>query len=161
MKWYVIHTRPRQEERALENLTRQGYKAWMPWLEVEKLRGGRITKVIEPMFSRYLFIQLDQVTTNWGPIRSTLGVSKLVTFGNQAASISNEFVEMLQRTPLQDSKHILKQGDEVEIMQGPLKGVKGIFDQHDGELRAMILIELINQSHKVQVSMQELRPLNY
>ncbi len=161
MKWYVIHTRPRQEERALDNLTRQGYKAWMPWLEVEKLRGGRITKVIEPMFSRYLFIQLDQVTTNWGPIRSTLGVSKLVTFGNQAASISDEFVEMLQRTPLQDSKHILKQGDEVEIMQGPLKGVKGIFDQHDGELRAMILIELINQSHKVQVSMQELRPLNY
>ena len=161
MKWYVIHTRPRQEERALENLTRQGYKAWMPWLEVEKLRGGRITKVIEPMFSRYLFIQLDQVTTNWGPIRSTLGVSKLVTFGNQAASISDEFVEMLQRTPLQDSKHILKQGDEVEIMQGPLKGVKGIFDQQDGELRAMILIELINQSHKVQVSMQELRPLNY
>ncbi len=161
MKWYVIHTRPRQEERALENLTRQGYKAWMPWLEVEKLRGGRITKVIEPMFSRYLFIQLDQVTTNWGPIRSTLGVSKLVTFGNQAASISNEFVEILQRTPLQDSKHILKQGDEVEIMQGPLKGVKGIFDQQDGELRAMILIELINQSHKVQVSMQELRPLNY
>ena len=161
MKWYVIHTRPRQEERALENLTRQGYKAWMPWLEVEKIRGGRITKVIEPMFSRYLFIQLDQVTTNWGPIRSTLGVSKLVTFGNQAASISNEFVEMLQRTPLQDSKHILKQGDEVEIMQGPLKGVKGIFDQQDGELRAMILIELINQSHKVQVSMQELRPLNY
>ena len=161
MKWYVIHTRPRQEERALDNLTRQGYKAWMPWLEVEKLRRGRITKVIEPMFSRYLFIQLDQVTTNWGPIRSTLGVSKLVTFGNQAASISDEFVEMLQRTPLQDSKHILKQGDEVEIMQGPLKGVKGIFDQHDGELRAMILIELINQSHKVQVSMQELRPLNY
>ena len=161
MKWYVIHTRPRQEERALENLTRQGYKAWMPWLEVEKIRGGRITKVIEPMFSRDLFIQLDQVTTNWGPIRSTLGVSKLVTFGNQAASISNEFVEILQRTPLQDSKHILKQGDEVEIMQGPLKGVKGIFDQQDGELRAMILIELINQSHKVQVSMQELRPLNY
>ena len=161
MKWYVIHTRPRQEERALENLTRQGYKAWMPWLEVEKIRGGRITKVIEPMFSRYLFIQLDQVTTNWGPIRSTLGVSKLVTFGNQAASISNEFVEILQRTPLQDSKHILKQGDEVEIMQGPLKGVKGIFDQQDVELRAMILIELINQSHKVQVSMQELRPLNY
>ena len=161
MKWYVIHTRPRQEERALENLTRQGYKAWMPWLEVEKIRGGRITKVIEPMFSRYLFIQLDQVTTNWGPIRSTLGVSKLVTFGNKAASISNEFVEILQRTPLQDSKHILKQGDEVEIMQGPLKGVKGIFDQQDGELRAMILIELINQSHKVQVSMQELRPLNY
>jgi len=161
MKWYVIHTRPRQEERALENLDRQGYETWMPWMEVEKLRSGRITKVIEPMFSRYLFIRLDQVTTNWGPIRSTLGVSKLVTFGNQAASIPEEFVQMLRGTPLKGAKHILKEGDAVEIVHGPLKGVKGIFQQQDGELRAMILIELINQSHKVQVSMQELRPINY
>jgi transcriptional antiterminator RfaH len=161
MKWYVIHTRPRQEERALENLTRQGYVAWMPWLEVEKLRGGKITRVVEPMFSRYLFIQLDQVTTNWGPIRSTLGVSKLVTFGNQAASISDEFIQTLQSVPLKDSRHILKPGDQVEITQGPLKGIKGVFEQQDGELRAMILIELINQFHKVQVSIKELRPVNY
>ena len=159
MRWYVVHTRPRQEERALENLTRQGYSAWMPWLEVEKFRRGRITKVVEPMFSRYLFIQLDQVNSNWGPIRSTLGVSKLVMFGNQAAAVPDELVEILRKTPLQDAKRILTKGDVVEFIQGPLKGMTGIFEQQDGDIRAMVLIELINQSHKVHVSLDELKPV--
>ncbi len=159
MKWYVVHTRPRQEERALENLTRQGYTAWMPWLEIEKIRRGRITKVIEPMFSRYLFIQLDHVNTNWSPIRSTLGVSKLVTFGNQAAAVPDALVQTLRQSPAQDTKRILTKGDVVEFVQGPLKGMTGVFDQQDGDLRAMVLIELISQSHKVHVLLEEVKPL--
>ncbi len=159
MRWYVVHTRPRQEERALENLTRQGYSAWMPWLEVEKFRRGKITKVLEPMFSRYIFIQLDHVNSNWGPIRSTLGVSKLVTFGNQAAAVPDELIEFLRASPLQETKRILNKGDTVEFVQGPLKGMTGIFDQQDGDIRAMVLIELINQSHKVHVLIEELKPV--
>ena len=159
MRWYVVHTRPRQEERALENLTRQGYSAWMPWLEIEKIRRGRITKVIEPMVSRYLFIQLDQVSSNWGPIRSTLGVSKLVSFGNQAAAVPDELVELLRRSPQEQTKRILSKGDMVEFVKGPLKGLTGIFEQQDGDIRAMVLIELMNQSHKVQVSLEELKPI--
>ena len=159
MKWYVVHTRPRQEERALENLTRQGYTAWMPWLEIEKIRRGRITKVIEPMFSRYLFIQLDHVNTNWSPIRSTLGVSKLVTFGNQAAAVPDALVQTLRHSPAQDTKRILTKGDVVEFVQGPLKGMTGVFDQQDGDLRAMVLIELISQSHKVHVLLEEVKPV--
>lgn len=158
MKWYVVHTRPRQEERALENLERQGYSVWMPWLEVEKVRRGRIAKVVEPMFSRYLFIQLDHITTNWGPIRSTLGVSKLVTFGTQAAAVPDALIAVLQKAPLQDAKPILKKGDLVEFVSGPLKGMKGLFEHADGESRAMVLIELINQTHTVQMPLAELRP---
>jgi len=111
------------------------------------------------MFSRYLFIQLDQVNSNWGPIRSTLGVSKLVMFGNQAAAVPDELVEILRKTPLQDAKRILTKGDVVEFIQGPLKGMTGIFEQQDGDIRAMVLIELINQSHKVHVSLDELKPV--
>ncbi len=75
MHWYAIHSKPRQEERALENLERQGFQAWLPMLTVEKFRRGKLAKVVEPMFSRYLFIRLDTEQTNWSPIRSTLGVS--------------------------------------------------------------------------------------
>ena len=37
MRWYVIHAKPRQEARALENLERQGYEAWLPMLTVQKI----------------------------------------------------------------------------------------------------------------------------
>jgi len=41
----------------------------------------------ESMFSRYLFIQLDDQSQNWGTIRSTLGVSKRVSSGPQPAKV--------------------------------------------------------------------------
>jgi transcriptional antiterminator RfaH len=47
----------------------------------------RVQVVTEPMFSCYLFIQLDDQSQNWDTIRSTLGVSKLVSFGPQPAKV--------------------------------------------------------------------------
>ena len=100
MQWFVVHTKPRQEQRALVNLQRQGFAAWLPMLSVEKFRRGRLEKVVVPMFSRYLFIRLDTEQTNWSPIRSTLGVSKLVSFGNRPAVIEDELILALQQLPV-------------------------------------------------------------
>ena len=86
-------------------------------------------------------------------------MSKLVTFGNQAAAVPDELIEFLRASPLQETKRILNKGDTVEFVQGPLKGMTGIFDQQDGDIRAMVLIELINQSHKVHVLIEELKPV--
>ena len=47
MQWFVVHTKPRQEQRALENLQRQGFAAWLPMLSVQKLRRGRLEKVVD------------------------------------------------------------------------------------------------------------------
>jgi transcriptional antiterminator RfaH len=94
--WYVVHTKPRQEARALENLQNQGFNCFLPTMQVQKLRNQRVQTITEPMFSRYLFIQLNEQTQNWGPIRSTLGVSKLVSFGRQLAKVPPEFVDFLQ-----------------------------------------------------------------
>ena len=99
MRWYVIHAKPRQEARALENLERQGYEAWLPMLTVQKILRGRVADVTEPLFSRYLFIRLDTVQSNWSPIRSTLGVSRLVTFGNQPAVVPDALIDDLRRLP--------------------------------------------------------------
>ena len=38
MHWYLIHTKPRQELRALENLERQGYECYLPLLPTEKIQ---------------------------------------------------------------------------------------------------------------------------
>jgi len=57
--WYVVHTKPRQEARALENLQNQGFNCFLPTMQVQKLRNQKVQTITEPMFSRYLFIQLD------------------------------------------------------------------------------------------------------
>ena len=111
MTWYLIHSKPRQEVRAFENLQRQGYEAWLPMLTVEKIQRGRIKQVAEPMFNRYLFIQLDAVSSNWAPIRSTLGASRLVTFGSVPASVPDELIEALRNAPAQEPQRLLAPGE--------------------------------------------------
>jgi len=158
MHWYAIHSKPRQEERALENLQRQGFEAWLPMLTVEKVLRSKLVQVIEPMFSRYLFIRLDTEQTNWSPIRSTLGVSKLVSFGNRPAVVADELIEALQQLPEQAPQRLIQPGQQVKIVSGPLRGLEGIYQQADGELRAMVLIELLNKQHRIVTDMQNLRP---
>ena len=41
LAWYVIHTKPRQEQRALTNLAQQGYQCYLPMITREKLGRGR------------------------------------------------------------------------------------------------------------------------
>ena len=158
MHWYAIHSKPRQEERALENLQRQGFEAWLPLLTVGKVLRSKLVQVVEPMFSRYLFIRLDTEQTNWSPIRSTLGVSKLVSFGNRPAVVADELIEALQQMPEQAPQRLIQPGQQVKIVAGPLRGLEGIYQQADGELRAMVLIELLNKQHRIVTEMQDLRP---
>ena len=159
MHWYVIHSKPRQEERALENLERQGFQAWLPMLTVEKFRRGKLAKVVEPMFSRYLFIRLDTEQTNWSPIRSTLGVSKLVSFGNRPAVIDDELILALQELPAREPERLYQPGQTVKFVSGPLRGLEGIYEQADGELRAMVLVDLLSKHHRITTDMQDLMPV--
>lgn len=55
-RWYVVHCKPREDERALEHLSRQGYECYRPVRTVERLRHGRRQVVKEALFPGYLFI---------------------------------------------------------------------------------------------------------
>lgn len=155
--WYVVHTKPRQEARALENLQNQGFNCFLPTMQVQKLRNQKVQTITEPMFSRYLFIQLDEQRQNWGPIRSTLGVSKLVSFGPQPAKVPPEFITFLKEAPAETIEHMFNLGDQVQVASGPLKGLEGRYLAHDGETRAFVLVDLLGQPQKLRMTVESLR----
>ena len=98
MQWYVVHTKPKQESRAFTNLERQGFECFLPTIPKKRVRGKAFEIVREPLFSRYLFIELDTTLSgkSWAPIRSTLGVSKLVTFGSEPARVNRDLIDLLR-----------------------------------------------------------------
>jgi transcriptional antiterminator RfaH len=162
MHWYLIHTKPRQEQHALENLERQGYECYLPLIPVEKLCRGRLAVVDAPLFPRYLFIRLgtDDSDKSWGPIRSTKGVSKLVRFGNQPAKADEELIALLkshERTRQTTPEPLFKQGEPVRLTEGPFAGIEGVYQIADGELRAMVLIELLGKTAPLRVEVGGLR----
>ena len=125
-------------------------------MEVEKRVRQRIQKAVVPMFSRYLFIQLSDVTQNWSPIRSTLGVSKLVSFGNQPAKAPQSLIDFLREAPRKEVERLFAVGDTVQVINGPFKGLEGVYQAHESEMRAMILVELLGQPQKLRMALDTL-----
>jgi transcriptional antiterminator RfaH len=98
LNWYLLHTKPREEARALLNLEQQDYPCYCPMISTEKQRRGKVKVISESMFSRYLFIQLDASPNGkgWHSIRSTPGVSGLVMFGTEYAKIDEQVIQCLR-----------------------------------------------------------------
>ena len=164
MHWYLIHTKPRQEKIALENLQQQGYTCYLPLLNVEKIRRGKLAVVLEALFPRYLFIQLDTALSSqsWTPIRSTKGVNRLVAFGGQPAKVDEVLVSVLKRAeenPPERLQKMFAEGDKVQLTHGAFSGLEGIYQIADGESRAMVLIEILNKPVRIAVEPAELRKL--
>lgn len=162
MNWYLIHSKPRQEYIALQNLEQQGYECYLPMLPAEKLRQGALSVIAEPLFPRYLFIRLDPSggSQSWGPIRSTRGVNRLVSFGSEPAKVGGSLVEILraQETVLrrQPQRHFIP-GERVELKSGAFAGMEAIYQISDGERRVLILIELLNRPVQMSVAPSTLR----
>lgn len=164
MPWFVIHTKPRQENRALENLQQQGFSCFLPTWQKQVSSAKGLKTVQEPLFSRYLFIQLDTDPSgkSWAPIRSTRGVARLVAFGPQPAPVDPQLIEMLQQNQA-GGQHIApppyQPGDTVRITRGAFAGLEAIYQMDDGEQRAMLLIELLHRPSKLSIAIHEIEPL--
>ncbi len=157
MHWYLIHTKPRQEKCALKNLEQQGYECYLPTIPTEKLRLGVLAVTDEPLFPRYLFIRLglDCSAKSWGPIRSTKGVSRLVSFGVEPTKIDDRLIEQLRRQEaLVQSfpERFFAHGERVHLTEYPFAGIEGVYQMTDGDHRVMVLIEILSKPVKVRVS---------
>lgn len=155
--WYVVQTKPKQEFRALEQLENQGFTCFLPTLDVEKIVRGKVESRDEPLFSRYLFLRLNEVANDTAPIRSTRGVSKLVAFGGRFATLPDPCVEALRSRPRMTQKELFAPGERITITHGPFAGLEGIYQLPDGEARAMVLIELMSRPQKLTLAVEALR----
>lgn len=162
--WYVVHSKPREEQKALENLQKQGFECFLPMLTLEKLVRGRLKSVSEPLFSRYLFVQTQSQNQNFSVIKSTLGVYRLVSFGPLPSQINDTLIETIRSlesllgSEINVFQPLIRSGDEVIMVEGPLKGLRGIFHESSGTKRAFVLIELLHKQHVIHVDKSDIIP---
>jgi transcriptional antiterminator RfaH len=104
MHWLLAYTKPRQERVAEKHLRRQCYEVLCPQIRFQKLRNRRWTWVEEPLFPRYLCVGAGE-GVSWAPVRSTVGVTSLVRFGGQIASVPEALVETLRTSAAEPQHH--------------------------------------------------------
>ncbi len=154
--WLTVRIKPRQDIRAQENLMKQGYSTYFPYVSFVEKEGKKVQK--KPLFPGYGFIKLMK-NQPLLPINSTLGVIGIVHFGSYFPLIESETLKsfrFLEKFSSDQPLTNLKSGDEVEILKGPLKGLIGIVSLVKKH-RVEVLYFLLNQSHKIDLKLQSVK----
>ncbi|RAU16969.1 transcription/translation regulatory transformer protein RfaH [Nitrincola tibetensis] len=157
-EWYLVQCKPGETLRAQENLENQGYECYLPIHECEKIRNRKRVILQEPLFPGYLFIYLDKSMDNWQPIRSTRGVSRMVSFGGYPLSVNHRIIFELKRrcSSIQMAK-TLEKGESIRITEGAFKEIEAIFESFDGEERVVILLNVLHQQQKITLPVTSIK----
>lgn len=156
--WYAVFCKPRQEEVAKDNLQRQGFNVYLPRTAAFHRRRGKWVNVIEPLFPRYLFIQVDPHKRSTAVVRSTRGAIDVVRFGDQPVSVSVSIIDAIKQQEIArsetscDSKALFDIGETVKIVEGAFAGIDAIFNGKDGETRVNLLLELLGKTNRIKVN---------
>ena len=150
-QWFLIYTKPHQEERAKENLENQGFETFLPMISYEK-KSQTKSFSLKPMFPRYLFITVNAERDNWHLIKSTRGVSHLVLFDNKFAAVPNAVIEFIKTRVNNHSivkqkvtRQLFQKGDKLVINKGIFQGKEAIFFSKTGKERVKVLLKLMNE----------------
>ena len=161
LHWFVIHTKPRDEHRVKNHFQGMEIETLLPLCENFQYSHGRMSRVINPLFSNYLFARLD-LERHYYKVKWTRGVNRILGVGNEPTSISEMVIQML-RDRMGDDDTVklledLQEGDLVQITSGPLKDFIGVFQRRlsSGE-RVRILLNLIGAEVPVQISRSQIK----
>ena len=161
LPWYVVHTKVRQEQTAGENLARQGYAVYLPKIKLLKRIRGRQQAQLEPLFPRYIFVQPGSVAHSIAPVRSTLGVTALVRFGQEPAIMRPETLQGIRdyearRNEASDQDiSPFQPGVQIRVAEGPLAGMEGLISDVSQQ-RVVVLMQLLGKDTRVSLSQHQL-----
>lgn len=155
--WYVVLTKPCQEERAKQHLHEQGGDVFLPYIRVEKVQSGALKKKREVMFPGYIFIKTDNDSSLLNRVRSTPGARMLLRFGSEPVVVNSALIHGLKNQCIDKQLESLFQvNQEVRINSGPFKDYLAIFKEYDGQKRAIVLLNLLNQQQELALELTQL-----
>ena len=156
-QWYVVNTQPAAEHKALAHLHRQGFDVYLPRYLKRRSHARRIDWVAAPLFPRYLFVDMDLDSCRWRAIGSTVGVVQLVGFGRRPTPLPAAVIDELKRR--EDEKGLItvrhpdgfRPGDAVQLTDGPLRDIVGLFDCASDDDRVVVLLSFLGRDLRVAV----------
>lgn len=162
LAWYAIVTKYRHEKSVAKLLGRIGIETFIPLQKVvRKYNSGKKTFEI-PLISCYVFTQMN--IREHVKVLEMPGVLGFVKFCNEIVEVPEEALELMKRVnrgeyPVEVLDHNINAGDEVEVVSGSLRGVKGRLVKINNKKRFVISIDNIGRSFSIEMHARMLKPL--
>jgi transcriptional antiterminator RfaH len=153
--WYVIQTKPKNENRARFHLTRAGIETLNPLMETYRSRNGGFKKTVEPLFPGYFFARFE-AACHYPIVRWARGVKRILGNRDGPIPVREEIIHEIRRRVddhgVARRPYDLKPEDPVRITAGPLKDLIGIFERWlPKERRIRILLRLLGYETSVEL----------
>jgi transcriptional antiterminator RfaH len=162
MQWFLVWTKPRQEQRAEHNLRNQGFNIFAPRISERRRVGSRMQDQNVALFPRYVFLQAQASRQNLAVVRSTPGCVDLVRMQGRPVQVPSRVIAQVEQR-LEHLRHESRPseswqpGDPLEVVGGPFAGVQAVFQQACGAGRVRVLLQWMGQWHRASVEQDLLR----
>jgi len=154
--WFVVNTKPSQEETVAMHLKHKGIETYLPKLETYTYNGLKKIKKTKSLFPNYLFARCER--KNVTQICWTRGVKKVLWENNAPQPIADELIFSIKS--LTDKNGLIRpvrwrtyqKHDLVLITSRPFKDLYALFDHWESDKeRVCLLLNLLNAQIRVTV----------
>jgi transcription antitermination factor NusG len=153
--WFVINTKPKKEFQVKKMFEEAGFNYYNPVYKAE----GRI----RPFFPGYGFL-FFRFPDHYQLVRFTRGVKRVVGNRDGPIPIPEGVIQEIKRREVNGLVELAKYGeepevgDEVEIAEGPWKGLRGIFKKELSDKdRVMILLSYVSYQGQLLIEKKKLK----
>jgi len=161
LAWYAIRTRSRHEKLVHQQLGSRGVDSFLPTVDRRRRWKDRWKTVSFPLFPGYCFARFpyqDRLS-----VLTAVGVVQILGINGHATPVPDheiDAVRLLVTSTLPLDPHpYLREGMEVEVVRGPLEGVRGVLVRKGSRARLVVAIHLIQQAASVELDSADVRPV--
>jgi transcription antitermination factor NusG len=152
-EWFAFRVRPRHEKAVSVALRERGCVEFLPLIREKRNWANRQRHVDLPLFPGYVFCFVERFSML--PILSTPGVIDVVRAGASPIAASGDEIEALRlavdsRVPMERCSYI-EIGNTVEIVQGPLMGLRGLLVNVRKSHRLVLSVRLLCRSVLIEI----------
>lgn len=144
MPWYVLYTKPRNEKKVAESLEKIGITCYCPMKVEVKQWSDRKKKVVQPLFSSYVFVQLEEQERD--RVFQVAGVVRYLFWLGKPAVIRAEEITILKEWLATNYQkldvHAIQPGSKIILKEGVFKGQSAIVKEYRGH-KVQLLLEAL------------------
>lgn len=160
-KWLVIKTNPRAEKLVSKRLLEIGIENYLPIRRELKQFKDRKKWVEEVLIKNYVFVKTTERLKNevfkvFGVVRFLYVVKKLAVVKENEIEILKLFCKINE---LKISTKGFETGDQVEIIEGALIGMRGILKESQKGNKISIYIEALGLFASISIKISEVRKI--
>ena len=159
-KWIAVYTKSRHEKVVIQELEKKNIEAYCPILKERRQWNDRKRWVEFPLFRSYVFVKIELKNSLY--ILQTMGVHHIIKFQGKISTIPDGIIQNIKSMidggfTVEQVEYFVK-GDEVKVVDGPLKGMEGIVVKIKNENKLVIKVAEIQQAIAVQIHPGYLKP---